>query len=450
MARALTLLLSALLLSCGGSKPAVESIRLQVFGDAGELAAYKQMIAEFKKQRPGTQVELIGVGKQKDHMTKLSTSFAAGSPPDLFILNFRRYGQLADKGVLAPLGPRLAARGAFAAEDFYPQALEAFQWQGEQLCVPQNVSSLVVYYNRTLWQGAGLPLPAAGWNMRQFRDAAIKLTQDSDSDGKTDIYGLGIEPTLIRLAPFIWSMGGELVNDTARPSMMTLGLGSGPLALTVVKRLLSVDGVSPPRAQAKSEDLESRFARGALGMILHSRRYTTTLRGLKNPPDWDVAPFPRLRAVAHSALHADGYCMARSSPHADLAEAFVAYAISAAGQSLLSRGGRIVPSRISVALSPAFLDPAQPPASAQVFLDAIPNLRRTPNVAVWNEVETKADQVLEEWYYENPALLANTGYVEEAGDGPRAALWVKQEADPVLQRGLREADEARKTIGEKR
>ena len=444
MVRTLTFTLLALLLGACGQAPA-PPVRLQAAGDPAELAAYKTLIAEYERQNPGEKIELIPVGKQKDHMAKLATRFAAGDPPDLFMINFRRYGQFAEKGVLAPLGARLTARGAFKPEDFFAPALEAFQWKDELLCIPQNVSSLVMYYNRTLFKQAGVEFPKAEWTMTEMVNVATRLTPAASGGADNGIYGLGIEPSLIRVAPFIWTFGGDLVNDLHRPSLIELERGSAPLALEFIKRLRTMHQVTPPLALVKAEDLESRFARGALGMILQSRRYTATLRALKNPPDWDVASFPRMSPAkpSQSALHADGYCMARDAKNAEGAEKFVAYAISAEGQTLLAGSGRTVPSRKSVAQSPVFLDPKLPPEHAQVFLDAIPNLRRTPSVAVWNEVETKADQVMEECYYEAP--VPSMGYVEGAGgaQGMRCASWIRGETQDVLVRGMKESNARR-------
>jgi len=58
-----------------------------------------------------------------------------------------------------------------------------------------------------------------------------------------------------------------------------------------------------------------------------------------------------------------------------------------------------VPSVTAVAESPAFLDPAAPPRSARVFLDSILHMRRTPNIAAWNEIESRVDPMIEDWFY---------------------------------------------------
>ena len=56
----------------------------------------------------------------------------------------------------------------FEPDDFYPQALDAFRWHGELTCLPQNISSLVVYYNRNLFTASGVPEPRAGWTWNEF------------------------------------------------------------------------------------------------------------------------------------------------------------------------------------------------------------------------------------------------------------------------------------------
>lgn len=389
------LLLACLLAGCGG-KPADAPVRLQVFGDPLEVAGYRELIAAYHARQPQDRVELIPVGKQKDHMARLATGFAAGDPPELFVLNFRRFGQFAAKGVLAPLGPALGASGDWREEDFYAPAVEAFRWNGEQVCLPQNVSSLVVYYNKTLFRAAGLADPPAHWDIREFLSAALKIRQKVRDARGQRVYGLAFEPSLIRVAPFVWTYGGELVDDTENPTRVTMDRFA-PNALHVLK-LLRRQGATPGLAQYKAEDHDARFARGGVGMLLQSRRYTATLRAVEGL-DWDVAPFPVARTPV-SSLHADAYCQAAAARNPEAARRFVAFALSAEGQALLTRSGRLVPARRSVAESPVFLDPQQRPASAQVFLDAIPRLRRTPNIAAWHEIESRADVLLEEWYYE--------------------------------------------------
>ena len=150
-------------------------------------------------------------------ITRVTTSMAAGDPPDLFLINYRFYGQFADRGVLEPLQERLDGSDVLAEDAMYGLALDAFRDdKGDLICLPQNVSSLVVYYNRDLFEAAGVPLPKAGWTWDDMTAAAAAMR-----DG--DQYGLGVEASIIRLAPFVWSNGGDIVDDPAEPTRLDPG-----------------------------------------------------------------------------------------------------------------------------------------------------------------------------------------------------------------------------------
>jgi len=429
IARLAVTAVTLLLAGCGRSGGGDGAVRLQVFGDPAEITAYRELIAAYEAASPGRKVALIPVGKQSDHMAKLSTAFAAGNPPDLFIINFRRFGQFAGRDGLAPLGDEMQAAGRFDPADFYAPSVEAFRFGGRQMCLPQNVSSLAVYYNRTLFKAAGVEEPADGWRFNDLVTTAQRLRRDADGDGRTEVWGVGIQPSLIRIAPFVWGMKGAVVDDQHRPSLLRLDGGNAVQAMALVKTLVADQRVAPPQAEAYAEDHESRFARGGLAMLFQSRRYTATLRDLgAKAPDWDVAPFPLLRERVN-VLHADAYCLAAKAAQPAAAKDFVAFALSVEGQSLLAKSGRTVPSRIAVANSPAFLDPVLPPRRARVFLDAIPDLRRTPNTPRWHEVESKADVLLDEWFYEPPAPGEAEGVVASS---LVAARLIAKTVQPIL------------------
>ncbi len=421
------LLTAVLLAACGGSRDEGVRLRLQAVADPVEARAYRALIAAYEARRPDVRIEFIPVASQRDHMKRLTIALAGGAAPDLFLINFRRYGQFIAREVITPIGPRLARHPQFDAEAFYEPPMKAFEHQGVLQCMPQNVSSLVVYWNRALFRRFTVPEPKPDWNWKDFHDAARALTRDIDMDRRPDIFGLDLDPSIIRLAPFIWQAGGELVDDPEQPTRFALREQRAIIGLMFLKRLRTQVGVMPPLSERRAEGPDARFARGGLGMTLNSRRYTAALRAVPDL-DWDVAPLPHFDKQV-SVLHADAYCLASSGRHPDAATDFVVFATSAEGQALLSQSGRIVPVRREVAESPAFLDPDQRPASARVFLDAIPHLRRTPRTLNWYEIETRIDPIIEEWMFEVPA-----GGEREAGlvDGYRLATMIEEAAGELL------------------
>ena len=82
-----------------------------VFGDLAEKAAYERLVADFTRLHPQVQVTLVHVPGQGDYRKRLGIDFAAGTPADIVLLNYRRYAAFAAKGVLEPLGPALARSG---------------------------------------------------------------------------------------------------------------------------------------------------------------------------------------------------------------------------------------------------------------------------------------------------------------------------------------------------
>jgi len=384
-----------LLAGCGAAQD--RSVSFAVFGDPAELAAYQALVAAFEAEHPEIVIELRHVAGQGDYQKQLVTAFTAGAPPDVMLLNYRRIVQFAAPGGLEAVGPYLDGSQAIREADFYAPAVESFRWNGALWCVPQNISSLVVYYNRDLFAAAGLAEPADDWTRDDFLAAARALTRDTDGDGVVDQYGVGIEPSLMRLAPLVWQDGGELVDDPARPARLALDT---PAALRAFQWLVDLqvrEQVVPNRVAEEAEESESRFLNGTLGMYLNSRRVVPTLRTITGFA-WDVAPLPR-GAQAAGILHSDGFCMAAATRDKEAAWTFIEYANSAAGQTILAAAGRTVPSRPDVAESAAFLDPALPPARSRVFLDTVPTLRQLPLVERWPQIEETANKEIQQAFY---------------------------------------------------
>lgn len=324
------------------------------------------------------------VSDKDDHLAKLTTSFSNGKPPDVFLINFREYSQYVARGAVDAVGPYLDENGVDAA-DYYDQPMEAFTYDGELQCMPQNISSLVVYYNTKLLKQAELERPREDWDWNEFRRYAVELTTEEER-------GLGIEPSVIRLAPFVWSNGGELTDDPDTPLRFTLDEPAAREALEYIVSFVRDDGVVPTEEEVAAQDLETRFVANKLGMFLSSRREVPAPRevsGLK----FDVAPLPASQVPA-GILHSDAYCMATGAPAPDDAYEFIRFATGKQGQTITALGGRTVPSMIEVAESSAFLDPTQAPRHSKVFLDGVDAIRRTPVIPSWPEIEDEAEEIL--------------------------------------------------------
>jgi multiple sugar transport system substrate-binding protein len=391
------IIFSIQLSACQPSPAASGAISFMVFGDPAELQAYQKLVNAFEEKSPNVQVELIQIPGQADYRNRLSADIAAGNPADVVLLNYRRYASFANSGALEPLGKYLENSDVIKEADFYPQAIIPYKWNGELVCIPQNISSLVVYYNKDLFDQARVAYPAEGWTWDDFLSAAQALTKDLDNDGNPDQFGAGIEASLIRLAPFVWQAGGEIVDNETDPFTLMLDTKEAVEAGEFFFGLQTKSHVVPDAEQETSEDSETRFIHGTLAMFFNSRRGVPTYRESAQF-DWDVAALPQNKTEA-TILHSDAYCLPSASKNKDAAWAFIEYANSVEGQTTVAETGRTVPSLISVAKSPAFLDPSTKPANSRVFLDVIPTIRALPVHPNWAEIEDTASEELARGFF---------------------------------------------------
>ena len=401
--------------ACGGEDPdsktrkaaakPVPAIAFQVTGDPEETRVYKEL-AELYKQDTGRTVNVVEVPERDVHLAKLTTGFSAGKAPEVFLLNYRYLGGFAERKVIDPAGPRLDSSDAFDRDAFYPLPLKAFEYDGALQCVPQNASSLAVYYNADAFADAGIEPPGDSWTYAEFAEAADKLT----GDGR---HGVGIDLSTIRAAPWVWAAGGELVDDPVNPTKFQFDTPEGRRGLEQVIALRK-NGWSPSADEADAKGVDERFLDGSLAMFLSSRRDVPLLRTIKDFK-WDVAPFPT-DAEPASVLHSDGFCISNGEK-ADAAWKWIEYALSEQGQEVLAASGRSVPSLREVAESPAFLDPAEAPANSQVFIDALSQMHQLPVTANWSEVEGRTDDILNELYYGRIGLNAALQRLAEETDG---------------------------------
>ena len=227
--------------------------------------------------------------------------------------------------------------------------------------------------------------------------AATALTQDTDGDSAIDVYGLGTDVEIIRVAPFVWSNGGDIVDDPDRPTRFTIGSLD---AIRPIQAFLDLRGARrhPHRRGGRVGGLRDEVPRRSLAMMMESRKVVPSFRTITDF-EWDVAQLPVHKQPA-TVLHSDAYCMTAAGERKDEAWEFLEFALGPQGQEIATTTGRTVPSLRSVAESDAFLDPSVPPASSQVFLDNIPSIQAVPHIATWPEIEDVVNALLEEAYYE--------------------------------------------------
>lgn len=139
------------------------------------------------------------------------------------------------------------------------------RYQGGVYGLPWIAQPVILYYNKKLFQEAGVPFPDDSWTWDTFKDAAAKLTRDTDGDGKPDVYGFtlnGWPP----VAMFIWQAGGDLVG----PDGTTAPIDS-PEAIQAVKfyqELIYNPKYAPPQEVINEQGFADMFKAGKVAMFM--------------------------------------------------------------------------------------------------------------------------------------------------------------------------------------
>lgn len=348
----------------GASAGETTEISFMMWGAPEELEVWQAVVDDFQKASPNIKVN-VDVSDWDSYWTKLNTLIAGGTPPDVFAMDAPLFLDWQSRGALLNLQPYIDATPGFL-DGFYPQTLTAYQTAEGYFGLPRDFQSIVLFYNRDMFDAAGVAYPTTEWTYNDLLNAAKSLTVDSNGDGKIDQYGFWTDTWDMELfwSEVIWAYGGEIISEDHTRTL----IGEGPArdAWAYIDSLYK-EGVTPTPTTSGEYGLDlfqSKMA--AMTTIGHWAVPGYVQAGL----NFDVAPMPSGPAGRATSVNSAGFVVSKDTKHADAAFEFIRFALSEAGQKRLAELGFAIPVLKSVAESDAYLK--QPgDLNQQVFLDSI-------------------------------------------------------------------------------
>ena len=323
----------------------------------------RPLIDAFAAEHPDIHVTLENIPDSSDYYRALALQLDQGVPPDVFYPATHIAYTLDLQGQLLPLTNAGPADG-LDLTTYDKDVLALYRNGDEQLyCLPADIATLVVIYNKQLFDQAGVPYPSAGWDWAAFQATAQALTstveQKRGSDDKashsasTTIYGVDRFYAYWPLLLWSWS-GHNLFDDPQAPTRFLLADEQSIAALQWLADL-GQSGVMPafdgPEADEGDLFLQGRAAMQITG---HWRVPAYLAAGL----DFDFAPLPQGK---YRVNRNDGSCfaIARNSTNSAAAWTFVNWLAgpAGAGAQLLTALQQVTPARLDLQQSAAFLHP---------------------------------------------------------------------------------------------
>ena len=347
----------------GGEAPSVE-ITYMMWGAPEELDVWQKVVDDFQVANPNIKVK-VDVSDWDSYWTKLNTLVAGGTPPDVFAMDAPLFLDWQSRGALLNLKPFIDKNPGFL-DGFYPQTLKAYELPDGYYGLPRDFQTIVVFYNKDMFDAAKVPYPSADWTFDDLRQVAKQLTLDTNGDGKIDQYGFYADLWDMELfwSEAIWAFGGDIISEDHSKTL--IGEPNARKAWEFIDSMLKDGSIPNPATQGEyGEDLfQSKVA--AMAPIGHWAVPGYVGAGIK----MGVAPMPVGPSGRATSVNSAGFVVSKDSKNAEAAFEFIKFALSEAGQKRLAELGFAVPVLQSVATSPSYLQ--QPgDLDQKLFLDAL-------------------------------------------------------------------------------
>jgi ABC-type glycerol-3-phosphate transport system substrate-binding protein len=294
----------------------------------------------------------------------------------------------------------LAKQTNYDVQDFVAAELKLFQFQDKLYGFPRDNDTKVLYFNKDAFDEVGLAYPDNKWDWTSLRDAANKLTKREGD--RVLRYGAAIEAT--EWPVFVWQNGAEVYDDPLKPTQCLLDQPAQVEAITFLADMMNTDKVIPSAtALTQAGGVTNLFGSGLAAMTISNA--PRLLSFASAPFKWDVSVLPQQKRAANYVGGA-GYVMSSSSKQQDAAWTFMQFLNGPDAQKIFSKGGGVVPARVSVQKSDTFLKAGPPGVTMQAFVTAtsLGHLNAQATIGPWqSEMNTSVNKDLDPiWAGETP------------------------------------------------
>ena len=237
-----------------------------------EGSLYKQLISEFEAANPTINVTSVQVG-YFDNPNQYNNAFLAGTSPDVMRADVTWITTWANDGKLVVINKTDVTN----YNDFTPESLEKVYWQGKMYGIPQVVDALGVFYNKYIFQQAGITVPSNGFTFQQFVQAGQTLktwvaskTNYIANLTSSQFYPFNMQGYSYAFLPIMFGFGAQYFKDNnLTKANMDFNTQAWNNSLTWLKSILpgGNSSMTPPVGQQGWGNIDTYFENGRVGMI---------------------------------------------------------------------------------------------------------------------------------------------------------------------------------------
>jgi multiple sugar transport system substrate-binding protein len=308
-------------------------------------------IDDFMKINPSIQVKKMWF--TKDYYPKLATMIAGGTPPDIFRVSPDMVPIYIQKGVVMALDSFITKSNTVKLDGFYPQVLYKYMFDGKVIGKGKIYGfgtdwspDYALFYNKDIFDKAGLPYPDRSLSWKEFRDASLKLTS---RQGKKRVFGSLINNVFL----LIYQNGGRVFSKDGKKCLL-----DSPEAIAAFQYLVDLrvkDKVMPSYADMQEASQLELFQTGRLAMFLSGRYYVPILRDTVSGFRWGVAPGLHSKERVNMVTGPCGWVMSKRTKHPEAAWKLMEHLVVGDCEKELAKAGYNIPVIKKIAESELFL-----------------------------------------------------------------------------------------------
>lgn len=306
-----------------------------------ETEAVKKGIQAFEAENPNIKVNYTPGLAGAEYNAKLLSAAAAGTLPDIMFVGADSYRTFVAKGALLDITEKFDAN--YPLDDFIESSRTIMQVDGKVYGVSSCTVSPIAYYNKDVFDAAGIAYPSAdpkdSWTMDEFREVGKKLTTG-------DVYGIyGLEAVANTFNAQLLSNGGQRYNEDFTQSMV-----NSPEAKEVLETIkaIRVEDKSAPDAatlEAVGMSASQMLQTGKVAILIDGSWALQELAA--SGMNIGMAPLPAYGQVLTTG-QAHLHCISATSAHKEEAWKFLQFLSGMEYQGALVKTGLWMPNRYSM------------------------------------------------------------------------------------------------------
>jgi len=374
-------------LTAGGIQKNI--IKVAMWGSPKEIKMFENLTVEWERTHPTIDIALEHI-PGGNYFNKIQTMIAAGSAPEIIFIEVNDFVPFAEGNLFVPLNEFIADDSQFDINDYFPEVVARFTVNNAIYAIPRDTAPFAcIFYNKKLFDAAGLAYPDDDWDMDQFLESSRLLTKTNEK-GKIIQWGNYCWAWM----NFVYAFGGDLVDDVDNPTRCTLDAPESIAGLQYYSDLMNKHKVSlsPLSLGGIDMSVQQLFMEGRIAMYGSGIWETTQFReGIKDF-EWDIAMFPKgPNNVRRFGTGGSGYGILKQKNVYDYKDQWKVLKLLAGKkeQIMLAEAGLAQPAIKQIANSKYWAKNMTIPRNKKMLNDAVRYAVYGPFTARWKEIEQR-------------------------------------------------------------